>query len=101
MQRFKKLAMSKGNVDAHGQPVIFGKRYGWAAVPGTDPRKGKFVYGADGTISQAARWREQAVRHLRIMRGCVADGGFDARWNAQEARYYLAAAWKGGCRLPA
>lgn len=60
MQRFKKYAMAKGNVDAHHQPVIFGARYGFGLVPGADQTTGKFIY----TLGTAGIYRAAVVAEM-------------------------------------
>lgn len=108
MQRFKKHVMRAGNVDSQAQPVVFGRRYGFVRGHiAADPRTGKFVYGANGTLTQAARWRVAAMREIRMARIWY-EGHYDLTTKGKY-RFYLAksnsqnlmdSARRGGCRLP-
>jgi hypothetical protein len=95
MQRFKKFTMSNGNADAHGQPVVFGRKYGFALAHKAANRFGKFAYGANGTLTQAARWRKQAMNDIGLIRG-----GYQTAELIGEIRSLLDSARRGGARLP-
>lgn len=60
MQRFKKYAKEKGNIDDRNQPVIFGARYGYDYVKNADQKTGKFVY----KIGTAGIYRAAAVAEM-------------------------------------
>lgn len=104
MQRFKKYAMKKGNVDVRLQPRIFGTKYGFGSVLGAG-RYGKFVYGTNGTLTQAARWRIQAIRALRNARfGYEMDLETPFRYLAEYTREsvskLMTSSRASGCVLP-
>ncbi len=111
MQRFKKHLMTHNNVNAHGEisPAdhIAGLFRGFRIRGKQTPCNsyGKFVYGANGTLTQAARWRIAAIemidgmhaaRHIGAwaMRNSVIGGG------AGGVRDLLQSSREGGCRLP-
>lgn len=61
-------------------------------------KNGKFVYGANGTLTQAARWRIEAI-------DCIAHIADQSQPQhpdtiALRGRSLLASARDGGCRLP-
>lgn len=63
---------------------------------------GKFVYGANGTLTQAARWRDQAMRRLCGTEDrCALAFAFEPRAHLHAVRQYLDSARQGGCKLPA
>lgn len=98
MQRFKKFTMVKGNADAHGQPAIFGRRWGYAFAHPAASASGKFIYGANGTLTQAARWRNEAFDAMGVLRY-----NGNPAWAAIEvlriSNLLQAARW-GGWKLP-
>lgn len=74
---------------------------------------GKFVYGANGTLTQAARWRLNAFLHLSMMnvgiQKRVASPGYrtipgfafaNLAHHASAAKSKLQCAREGGCYLP-
>jgi hypothetical protein len=74
---------------------------------------GRFVYGANGTLTQAARWRLNAFSHLSLMAVGIQKRitspayrtfpGFtlaDLTHHASAAKSKLQSAREGGCRLP-
>jgi hypothetical protein len=99
MQRFKKYIMKVSNTDSRGQPVIFGKRYGFP-----NPRThGKFNYRANGTLSVAARHRAKSASFLLMVDEgwvCHAHKAFEPRRALAGARAYRLAAVAAGFRLP-
>jgi hypothetical protein len=91
MQRFKKERRLKFE---RGQRMAF--QYGAA------DRNGRFVYGANGTLTQAARWRDQAMRRVGGTEDrCALAFVSEARGHLAAVREFLDSARKGGCRLPA
>lgn len=59
---------------------------------------GKFVYGANGTLTQAARWRKQAVVEIgRIGKALHIETAHFYRCTAYDL---LKASRRGGCVLP-
>jgi hypothetical protein len=98
MQRFKLHVMKAGNVDKHGQPVVFGAPYGFGLGHRATNHHGKFVYGADGGMTQAARWR---IQSMGTAAGIYASGCMGAAETlAADARALLDSSQRGGCRLP-
>jgi hypothetical protein len=59
MQRFKKFAMAKANLDKNGRPLIFGAPYGWTlAHYQASIWTGKFADLPMGKI----HWRAELIR---------------------------------------
>lgn len=93
MQRFKRFAMKHGNVNKHGDPVVFGRGYGFAAGhPAANARTGKFIYGVG--LGKAARHRADEITALSLIT-CAQD-----RSAAGMVQYYGTAARLAGWRLP-
>jgi len=105
MQRFKKFAMQHGNVDAHGQPVVFGKPYGFAL--GHELAKaasGKFAYHS-GRMSLASMARRQVYLNMDTARKFIAaDHGtatdIEAVAMLERCRFHNGTARRYGYRLP-
>jgi hypothetical protein len=68
---------------------------------GAADRNGRFIYGGFGTLKQASRWRDQAMRRLCGSEDrCSLAFVSDPRSHLATARELLASARKGGFRLP-
>jgi hypothetical protein len=65
MQRFKLYAMKKGNVDAHNQPRVFGRRYGFGFVPEAT-QCGKFSYNSTVYKHSGNNRSAQIAAHLSL-----------------------------------
>jgi hypothetical protein len=95
MQRFKKEFHSI----RQGEPVVCHFRN----CPCNREKGGKFVYGANGTLTQAARWRAKAMWILcgddeQNIRSAAF--GFAAEDHLWAAKQLLQSAREGGCYLP-
>jgi hypothetical protein len=104
MQRFKKFAMQHGNVDAHGQPVVFGKPYGFKLGSVHAQQTGKFSYGS-GRMSLAATARRQVYLNMDTARTFIAaDHGtatdIEAVDMLERCRFHNGTARRAGFRLP-
>jgi hypothetical protein len=95
MQRFKK------HITQNGQYVGMVRQCRERKAPAANAY-GKFVYGANGTLTQAARWRDQAMRRVcgTEDRCCLAFV-FEPRGHLAAVRELIYRARKGGFRLPA
>jgi hypothetical protein len=96
MQRFKKEFHSI----RQGEPVVCHFRN----CPCNRAKGGKFVYGANGTLTQAARWRIQAIKRAGNI-ACVCYNSKDQRAHLIRLqvsciRSLLQSAREGGCYLP-
>lgn len=110
MQRFKKHLMTHNNVNAHGEispadhmaGLFRGFRIRGKQTPCNS--YGKFVYGANGTLTQAVRWRIQALKRASDI-ACTYYNSKDQRAHLIRLqvsciRSLLQSAREGGCRLP-
>jgi hypothetical protein len=93
MQRFKEHIVAKHGADEFSQVPIQ-----------ADNTTRKFVYGANGTLTQAARWRIQAIERAGNI-ACVCYNSKDQRAHLIRLqvsciRSLLQSAREGGCYLP-
>lgn len=94
MQRFKK------HITKNGQYRGMVRQCRERSAPAANAY-GKFVYGANGTLTQVARWRDQAMRRVGGTEDrCSLAFVCDPRTHLATAREFLASARKGGFRLP-
>lgn len=62
-------------------------------------KNGKFAYGANGTLTQAARWRRSAIAILDDVVFCRRPA--DGKILIGQIRGLIDSSRRGGCRLPA
>lgn len=96
MQRFKKELIAR--YGGHWHNTGKGPRINLCA----SPNHGKFVYGANGSLTQAARWRIGAILNTATRRDIVLDnqGLHQNCMLTISIMSLLDSSRRGGCRLP-
>lgn len=97
MQRFTRAYLAAQNLNS---PQYKQERY--QAFLRCGDNYCKFKYGANGTLTQAARWRADAFKTMAKRREMFDENVYisDLAPMTIAIRSYLDSAQRGGCRLP-